>query len=231
MFRLDVNLIQLKLKWLLEVILSGHSERVYKSGKRSICGVKLENGLVSNQKFNKPIITPSTKADVGHDEDISKADIIDQKILSTDQYEEIEHITHRLFLRGTEIAKERGLLLVDTKYEFGYDNNNKLYLIDEIHTPDSSRFFYKDSYNKSIENGVAPKQLSKEFFRQWLIENNFQGKENQSLPKITDEIVKDVSNRYIELYNKILGLEFDKSNNTNSINQIEENIIKGLKTL
>lgn len=221
----------IKIEMVIRGYLSGHSDRLYQSGKRSICGVKLEDGLVSNQKFDNPIITPSTKADKGHDEDISKSDIIKNGILTVDQYEEVEEITHRLFLRGTEIAKERGLLLVDTKYEFGYDNNNKLYLIDEIHTPDSSRFFYKDSYNKSIDNGVAPKQLSKEFFRQWLIENNFQGKENQSLPKITDEIVKDVSNRYIELYNEILGLKFDKSNNTNSINQIEENIIKGLKTL
>jgi phosphoribosylaminoimidazole-succinocarboxamide synthase len=221
----------IKIEMVIRGYLSGHSERVYKSGKRSICGVKLENGLVSNQKFNKPIITPSTKADVGHDKDISKADIIDQKILSIDQYEEIEHITHKLFERGTDIAKKRGLILVDTKYEFGYDSNNKLYLIDEIHTPDSSRYFYIDGYEDSVHDGIPPKQLSKEFFRQWLIENNFQGKENQNLPKITDKIVNDVSNRYIELYNQILGLKFNKSNKTNSINQIEKNIIKGLETL
>jgi len=221
----------IKIEMVIRGYLSGHSDRVYKSGKRSICGVKLSDGLVSNQKFDTPIITPSTKADQGHDEDISKLQILKQKILSIDQYEEIEQITYKLFKRGTEIAKKRGLILVDTKYEFGYDSNNKLYLIDEIHTPDSSRYFYMDSYNKSIDNGLSPKQLSKEFFRQWLIENNFQGKENQNLPKITDKIVNDVSNRYIELYNQILGLKFNKSNNTNSINQIEKNIIKGLETL
>ena len=221
----------IKIEMVIRGYLSGHSDRVYKSGKRSICGVKLSDGLVSNQKFDTPIITPSTKADQGHDEDISKLQILKQKILSIDQYEEIEQITYKLFKRGTEIAKKRGLILVDTKYEFGYDSNNKLYLIDEIHTPDSSRYFYMDSYNESIYNGLSPKQLSKEFFRQWLIENNFQGKENQNLPKITDKIVNDVSNRYIELYNQILGLKFNKSNNTNSINQIEKNIIKGLETL
>ena len=221
----------IKIEMVIRGYLSGHSDRVYKSGKRSICGVKLSDGLVSNQKFDTPIITPSTKADQGHDEDISKLQILKQKILSIDQYEEIEQITYKLFKRGTEIAKKRGLILVDTKYEFGYDSNNKLYLIDEIHTPDSSRYFYMDSYNESIDNGLSPKQLSKEFFRQWLIENNFQGKENQNLPKITDKIVNDVSNRYIELYNQILGLKFNKSNNTNSINQIEKNIIKGLETL
>ena len=221
----------IKIEMVIRGYLSGHSDRLYKSGKRSICGVKLPDGLVSNQKFDNPIITPSTKADQGHDEDISKLQIIKQKILSIDQYEEIEEVTHKLFRRGTEIANKRGLILVDTKYEFGYDSNNKLYLIDEIHTPDSSRYFYMDSYNKCIDNGVPPKQLSKEFFRQWLIKNSFQGKENQNLPKITDEIINDVSNRYIELYNQILGIKFDKSNSTNSISQIEKNIIKELEIL
>ena len=221
----------IKIEMVIRGYLSGHSDRLYKSGKRSICGVKLPDGLVSNQKFDNPIITPSTKADHGHDEDISKLQIIKQKILSIDQYEEIEEVTHKLFRRGTEIANKRGLILVDTKYEFGYDSNNKLYLIDEIHTPDSSRYFYMDSYNKFIDNGASPKQLSKEFFRQWLIKNNFQGKENQNLPKITDEIINDVSNRYIELYNQILGIKFDKSNSTNSISQIEKNIIKELEIL
>lgn len=221
----------IKIEMVVRGYLSGHSDRLYKSGKRSICGVKLPDGLVSNQKFDNPIITPSTKADQGHDEDISKLQIIKQKILSIDQYEEIEEVTHKLFRRGTEIANKRGLILVDTKYEFGYDSNNKLYLIDEIHTPDSSRYFYMDSYNKFIDNGAPPKQLSKEFFRQWLIKNNFQGKGNQNLPKITDEIINDVSNRYIELYNQILGIKFDKSNSTNSISQIEKNIIKELEIL
>ena len=214
----------IKIEMVIRGYLSGHSDRVYKSGKRSICGVKLENGLVSNQKFNKPIITPSTKADVGHDEDISKADIIDQKILSIDQYEEIEYITRKLFERGTEIAKKRGLILVDTKYEFGYDSNNKLYLIDEIHTPDSSRYFYIDGYEDSVHKGIPPRQLSKEFFRQWLIKNNFQGKENQSLPEITGEIVNDVSNRYIELFNIITGNTFKPRNSNNILRDLENNI-------
>ena len=215
----------IKIEMVIRGYLSGHSDRVYKSGKRSICGVKLENGLVSNQKFNKPIITPSTKADVGHDEDISKADIIDQKILSIDQYEEIEYITRKLFERGTEIAKKRGLILVDTKYEFGYDSNNKLYLIDEIHTPDSSRYFYIDGYEDSVHKGIPPRQLSKEFFRQWLIKNNFQGKENQSLPEITGEIVNDVSNRYIELFNLITGNTFKPRESNNILKDLENNII------
>ena len=215
----------IKIEMVIRGYLSGHSDRVYKSGKRSICGVKLENGLVSNQKFNKPIITPSTKADVGHDEDISKTDIIDQKILSIDQYEEIEYITRKLFERGTEIAKKRGLILVDTKYEFGYDSNNKLHLIDEIHTPDSSRYFYIDGYEDSVHKGIPPRQLSKEFFRQWLIKNNFQGKENQNLPEITGEIVNDVSNRYIELFNLITGNTFKPRESNNILKDLENNII------
>ncbi|MDG2475728.1 MAG: phosphoribosylaminoimidazolesuccinocarboxamide synthase [Flavobacteriaceae bacterium] len=221
----------IKIEMVIRGYLSGHSDRLYKSGKRSICGVELPNGLVSHQKFDNPIITPSTKADHGHDEDISKLQIIKQNILSIDQYEEIEEITHKLFKRGTEIAKQRGLILVDTKYEFGYDSNNKLCLIDEIHTPDSSRYFYSDSYSDCIDKGIPPMQLSKEFFRQWLIENDFQGKENQSLPNITNKIINDVSDRYIELYNQILGIKYDKSKSTNSINQIEKNIIKGLESL
>ena len=215
----------IKIEMVIRGYLSGHSDRVYKSGKRSICGVKLENGLVSNQKFNKPIITPSTKADVGHDEDISKTDIIKQKILSIDQYEEIEYITRKLFERGTEIAKKRGLILVDTKYEFGYDSNNKLHLIDEIHTPDSSRYFYIDGYEDSVHKGIPPRQLSKEFFRQWLIKNNFQGKENQNLPEITGEIVNDVSNRYIELFNLITGNTFKPRESNNILKDLENNII------
>ena len=218
-----------KVEMVIRGYLSGHSARLYSSGARSICGVKLPNGLSLNQKFDKPIITPSTKAEYGHDEDISKFDIIKNGILTLDQYEEIEEITFRLFTRGSEIAKKRGLILVDTKYEFGYDSNNNLYLIDEIHTPDSSRYFYQDTYNDNMDKGEAPKQLSKEFFRQWLIQNNFQGKDGQKLPKINDQIVKDVSERYIELYNKITGSKFDNSVSTNTVNQIEDNVIKALK--
>lgn len=220
-----------KVEMVIRGYLSGHSARLYSSGARSICGVKLPNGLSLNQKFDKPIITPSTKAEYGHDEDISKFDIIKNGILTLDQYEEIEEITFRLFTRGSEIAKKRGLILVDTKYEFGYDSNNNLYLIDEIHTPDSSRYFYQDTYNGNMDKGEAPKQLSKEFFRQWLIQNNFQGKDGQKLPKINDKIVKDVSERYIELYNKITGSKFDNSVSTNTVNQIEENVIKALKLI
>ena len=220
-----------KVEMVIRGYLSGHSARLYSSGARSICGVKLPDGLSLNQKFDNPIITPSTKAEYGHDEDISKFDIIKNGILTSDQYEEIEEITFRLFTRGSEIAKKRGLILVDTKYEFGYDSNNNLYLIDEIHTPDSSRYFYLDTYDENMDKGEAPKQLSKEFFRQWLIQNNFQGKDGQKLPKINDKIVKDVSERYIELYNKITGSKFDNSVSTNTVDQIEENVIKALKLI
>jgi phosphoribosylaminoimidazole-succinocarboxamide synthase len=218
----------IKIEMVIRGYLSGHSDRLYQSGKRSICGVKLEDGLVSNQKFDNPIITPSTKADQGHDEDISKSDIIKNGILTVDQYEEVEEITHKLFKRGTEIAEKRGLILVDTKYEFGYDKNNNLFLIDEIHTPDSSRFFYRDSYKESIDQGLPPKQLSKEFFRQWLISNNFQGKENQNLPEITDEIINDVSTRYTELFSVITGNNLITRNSKNILNDLERNIINYL---
>ncbi len=221
----------IKVEMVIRGYLSGHSARLYSSGARSICGVKLPDGLSLNQKFDNPIITPSTKAEYGHDEDISKFDIIKNGILTSDQYEEIEEITFRLFTRGSEIAKKRGLILVDTKYEFGYDSNNNLYLIDEIHTPDSSRYFYLDTYDENMDKGEAPKQLSKEFFRQWLIQNNFQGKDGQKLPKINDQIVKEVSERYIELYNKITGSKFDNSVSTNTVDQIEENVIKALKLI
>ena len=218
----------IKIEMVIRGYLSGHSDRLYQSGKRSICGVKLEDGLVSNQKFDNPIITPSTKADQGHDKDISKSDIIKNGILTVDQYEEVEEITHKLFKRGTEIAEKRGLILVDTKYEFGYDKNNNLFLIDEIHTPDSSRFFYRDTYKESIDQGLPPKQLSKEFFRQWLISNNFQGKENQNLPEITDEIINDVSTRYTELFSVITGNNLITRNSKNILNDLERNIINYL---
>ena len=218
----------IKIEMVIRGYLSGHADRLYKSGKRSICGVNLPNGLVSNQKFDRPIITPSTKADIGHDKDISKSEILSQNILSIDQYEEIEKVTYKLFERGTEIAKERGLILVDTKYEFGYDTNNKLFLIDEIHTPDSSRYFYLDGYEEAVNSGVSPKQLSKEFFRQWLIKNEFQGKGNQELPEITDEIIDDVSKRYVELFNLITGRSFEPRKSDNILKEIEANIIESL---
>ena len=218
----------IKIEMVIRGYLSGHADRLYKSGKRSICGVNLPNGLVSNQKFDRPIITPSTKADIGHDEDISKSEILSKNILSIDQYEEIERVTYKLFERGTEIAKERGLILVDTKYEFGYDSNNKLFLIDEIHTPDSSRYFYLDGYEEAVNSGVFPKQLSKEFFRQWLIKNEFQGKENQKLPEITNEIIDDVSKRYVELFNLITGRVFQPRKSNNILKELEANITEFL---
>ena len=220
----------IKIEMVIRGYLSGHADRLYKSGKRSICGVEMPDGLVSNQKFDEPIITPSTKADIGHDEDISKTDILKKNILSINQYEEIEKITHKLFERGTQIAESRGLILVDTKYEFGYDNNNKLYLIDEIHTPDSSRYFYIDGYKEAVDSATPPKQLSKEFFRQWLINNDFQGKQDQVLPEITDEIIDDVSNRYIELFNLITGNPFKPRESNNILKEIEANITQFLST-
>jgi len=220
----------IKIEMVIRGYLSGHADRLYKSGNRSICGVEIPDGLVSNQKFDEPIITPSTKADIGHDEDISKTDILKKNILSINQYEEIEKITHKLFERGTQIAESRGLILVDTKYEFGYDNNNKLYLIDEIHTPDSSRYFYIDGYKEAVDRGKPPKQLSKEFFRQWLINNDFQGKQDQVLPEITDEIINDVSKRYIELFNLITGNPFKPRESNNILKELEANVLESLST-
>ena len=220
----------IKIEMVIRGYLSGHADRLYKSGKRSICGVEMPDGLVSNQKFDEPIITPSTKADIGHDEDISKTDILKKNILSINQYEEIEKITHKLFERGTQIAESRGLILVDTKYEFGYDKNNKLYLIDEIHTPDSSRYFYIDGYKEAVDSATPPKQLSKEFFRQWLINNNFQGKQDQELPEITDEIIDDISKRYIELFNLITGNPFKPRESNNILKDLEANIMESLST-
>ena len=218
----------IKVEMVIRGYLSGHADRLYKSGHRSICGVKLPDGMVTNQKFENPIITPSTKADYGHDQDISKYDIIKNKILTQDQYEEIEKITFKLFERGSKIAKERGLILVDTKYEFGYDKNGNLYLIDEIHTPDSSRYFYIETYQENLDKGKSPKQLSKEFFRQWLIANKFQGKENQTLPLITEEIIKKVSNRYIELFNIIIGKDFIPRNSSDILTDIEKEVVSFL---
>ena len=221
----------IKIEMVIRGYLSGHADRLYKSGLRSICGVNMPNGMKSNQKFDNPIITPSTKAAKGHDEDISKEEIIKNRLLSIDQYEEIESITNKLFIRGSEIAKERGLILVDTKYEFGYTDDGKLILIDEIHTPDSSRYFYQDYYEENFNNNKPQKQLSKEFFRQWLIEKGFSGKEGQTLPDITNDTVLEVSNRYIELYEVITGNEFIKRKTNNIYNDIENNILNFLKDI
>jgi phosphoribosylaminoimidazole-succinocarboxamide synthase len=208
--------------------LVGHLWREYKLGKRVVCGVELPEGLVENQQLPSPIITPTTKASEGHDEDISIAEIIAQGIVKPDVMDELVSITHRLFERGGQMAKEKGLILVDTKYEFGMFQGEVM-LMDEIHTPDSSRYFYLAPYQELFEKGLAQKQLSKEFVREWLIKNNFQGKEGQIIPTITDEFVNEISNRYILLYEEITGLKFIKQPQEDLQNRIFSNVISYLK--
>jgi|TARA_B100001094_G_C18172510_1_gene795972 phosphoribosylaminoimidazole-succinocarboxamide synthase len=203
--------------------LTGHAWREYKEGKRRLCGVEMPDGMKEHDKFPKPIITPTTKAEVGHDIDISKEDIISSEIVSKPDYEKLEHYTHQLYKKGTEYALSKNLLLVDTKYEFGKYNND-IILIDEIHTPDSSRYFYADTYQELQDKNQGQRQLSKEFVRQWLIENGFQGKENQQVPKMSDEIVNLISKRYIELYENIIGEKFIKRKTENMMKDIESNI-------
>ena len=211
--------------------LCGSAWRTYKSGIREICGVKIPDGMRENQRFTTPIITPTTKAEQGrHDEDISKEDILKEGLVSKEEYDLLEKYTMALFLRGTEIAAERGLILVDTKYEFG-SREGKIYLIDEIHTPDSSRYFYAEGYEDRFTKGEAQKQLSKEFVREWLMENGFQGKTGQQVPEMTPEIVEGISERYIELYEHITGESFDKANVENITGRIEKNITEYLKTV
>ena len=209
--------------------LTGHAWREYNSGKRMICGVPMPDGMVENQKFNTPLITPTTKEDVGHDEDISREEILAQGIVAESDYIQLEEYTRALFQRGTEIAAEKGLILVDTKYEFGKDKNGVITLIDEIHTPDSSRYFYIEGYEEKIANGIPPKQLSKEFVRQWLIENGFQGKEGQAIPDMSEEYCNSVSDRYIELFEHITGDKFVKEDVSDVINRVEQNILNYLK--
>jgi len=208
--------------------LTGHAWREYKAGKRMICGVAMPDGMVENQKFNTPLITPTTKEDVGHDEDISREEILAQEIVAESDYIQLEEYTRALFQRGTEIAAEKGLILVDTKYEFGKDKNGVITLIDEIHTPDSSRYFYIEGYEDKIANGTPQKQLSKEFVRQWLIENGFQGKEGQAIPEMSEEYCNSVSERYIELYEYITGDKFVKEDVSDVINRVEKNILNYL---
>jgi phosphoribosylaminoimidazole-succinocarboxamide synthase len=215
-----------KVEMVIRGYLSGHAAREYKEGKRMLCGVALPDGMKENDKFPSPIITPSTKADAGeHDEDISKEDILKKGIVSAEDYALLEQYTYALYERGTQIAKERGLILVDTKYEFGKTKDGKIVLIDEIHTPDSSRYFYADGYQERQNKGEIQKQLSKEFVRQWLITNGFQGKEGQQIPEMTDEYVKTVSERYIELYQQITGEEFIKSDTSDIEKRIDQNVI------
>ncbi len=214
-----------KVEMVIRGYLSGHAAREYKLGKRILCGVEMTEGLKENDKFPFPIITPSTKADNGeHDEDISREDILSQGIVSEEDYIVLENYTNALFQRGTEIAAKRGLILVDTKYEFGKTKDGKIVLIDEIHTPDSSRYFYADGYQERQKKGETQKQLSKEFVRQWLIENDFQGKDGQQIPEMSDDKVLEISNRYIELYEQITGEAFVKASTENVLNRIEKNV-------
>ena len=211
--------------------LCGSAWRAYKSGVREICGVKIPDGMRENERFPQPIITPTTKAEYGlHDEDITREEILSQGLVSKDEYEMLEKYTMALFMRGTEIAAKRGLILVDTKYEFGR-RDGKIYLIDEIHTPDSSRYFYADSYQELFDKGEAQKQLSKEFVREWLMENGFQGKEGQKVPEMTPEIVAGISERYIELFENISGEAFDRADVSNITSRIEQNVVEYLKTV
>ena len=211
--------------------LTGSSWRTYKSGKREICGVEIPEGMKEHQRFEKPIITPTTKADEGHDEDISREEIIRQGLISEEDYKQIEEITYKLFQRGTEIAAKHGLILVDTKYEFG-KIGDQIYLMDEIHTPDSSRYFIADEYEECFENGLPVKQLSKEFVREWLMANGFQGQEGQQVPEMTPEIVSSISERYIELYEKVTGKKFEKADDSDDIlKRIEKNIAECLEKL
>ena len=219
-----------KVEMVIRGYMSGHAAREYKAGKRMLCGVVMPEGMKENDKFPKPIITPATKADMGdHDEDISRENILKRGIVSEADYVVLEDYTHKLFNRGTEIAASRGLILVDTKYEFGKTKDGKIVLIDEIHTPDSSRYFYADGYEARQESGDPQKQLSKEFVRQWLIANNFQGLKGQTVPFMSDDYIKTVSERYIELYENITGEIFVKGDVNNIQKRIETNVLAYLE--
>jgi phosphoribosylaminoimidazole-succinocarboxamide synthase len=218
----------IRVEMVIRGYLAGHAAREYKSGKRILCGVTLPEGMKENDRFPEPIITPATKADEGHDEDISREEILSKNIVPESIYLQMEAYTRALFQRGTEMAAERGLILVDTKYEFGL-RNGQVFLIDEIHTPDSSRYFYADGYEERQAKSEAQKQLSKEFVRQWLIENGFQGLEGQLMPEMPDDFVNIVTDRYIELYEKITGKTFEKSESSDINTRIEKNIVGYLK--
>ena len=215
-----------KVEMVIRGYLSGHAAREYAAGKRILCGVTMPEGMKENDAFPQPIITPATKAEAGnHDEDISREDILKRNIISEEDYLILEDYTRKLFKRGTEIAAERGLILVDTKYEFGKTSGGKIVLIDEIHTPDSSRYFYANGYEERQQKGESQKQLSKEFVRQWLIQNDFQGLHGQKVPEMTDEYVQSVSERYIELFENITGETFKKADVSNITERIEKNVL------
>ena len=217
-----------KIEMIVRGYLTGSAWREYKNGVRSISGVELSDGMRENEKFQTPILTPTTKADKGHDENISREEIIKQGLVSKEEYEQLEKYALQLFERGTEIADDKGLILVDTKYEFG-KYNDTIYLIDEIHTPDSSRYFYKEGYEARFEKGEEQRQLSKEFVRKWLMNNGFQGKEGQEVPEMTEEYCNEVSERYIELFEIITGDKFEKADTQNLAKSIEKNILNYLK--
>lgn len=219
-----------KVEMVIRGYLAGHAAREYAAGKRAVCGVKLPEGLKENDKLPEPIITPTTKAAIGHDEDISREEILKRGIVAEADYLKLEDYTRKLYQRGTVIAAQQGLILVDTKYEFG-KADGQIYLIDEIHTPDSSRYFYKEGYQELQRKGEPQKQLSKEFVRRWLIENGFQGKEGQKVPEMTADKVNSISERYIELYEKITGKSFVKDHSSNVYQRVEANILEALKTL
>ena len=219
-----------KVEMVIRGYLAGHAWREYQAGRRTICGVNLPEGLKENDKLPTPIITPTTKASIGHDEDISREEIILRKIVAEDEYIQLENYTRALFQRGTEMAAEHKLILVDTKYEFG-KANGVIYLIDEIHTPDSSRYFYQDGYEESQANDKPQRQLSKEFVRKWLIENGFQGREDQLIPEMTQEVITSISDRYIELYEHITGDKFIKSETEDVCSRVGQNIKEAIKRL
>ena len=220
-----------RVEMIIRGYLTGSAWREYKAGNRVICGVQLPDGMRENEKFPRPIITPTTKADEGHDENISKAEIIAQGLVSKEDYEVMEEYTYELFNLGTEIAAEKGLILVDTKYEFG-KRDGKVYLIDEVHTPDSSRYFYAEGYQEKFLKGEPQRQLSKEFVRQWLIDHNFMNQPGQTMPEITDEFAESISERYIELYEHIVGEKFNKETSDEDLAaRIEKNVTECLKTL
>ena len=217
-----------KVEMVIRGYLTGHAARTYKAGGRVLCGVSLPEGLKENERFKETIITPTTKADVGHDEDISREEILKQGIVDEADYIQLEKYTKALFQRGTEMADKMGLILVDTKYEFGKDANGNIILIDEIHTPDSSRYFYKEGYADRLAKDEEQKQLSKEFVRRWLIENGFQGKEGQIVPEMSAEFIQQISDRYIELYEKIVGKQFEKAPIQEIVKRVEQNVLNFL---
>ncbi|MDR1414452.1 MAG: phosphoribosylaminoimidazolesuccinocarboxamide synthase [Odoribacteraceae bacterium] len=218
-----------KVEMVIRGYLSGHAWREYREGKRYICGVRMPDGMVENQAFLQPIITPTTKAAEGHDEDISKEEIIDSGLVSATDYEALEEYTRALFRRGGEIAARQGLILADTKYEFG-KRNGRIFLIDEIHTPDSSRYFHAEGYSARLTRGEKQRQLSKEFVREWLMENGFQGKHGESVPDMTPGIVREITERYVELYENITGIPFEKADGFHVLERVERNVTRFLQT-